>query len=140
MSAPLAAAQPAADGTAGPRGQPRAALAAAALGFFAITLDALVVNVALPAIRNDLGGGITGLQWVVDGYTLMFAAPLSAVRGITERPSRLPPRVRDWRSGVRRRLGRVRPGTESGRAGGGAPRAGYWRLDHDTVVAGADPG
>jgi MFS family permease len=54
------------------------ALAAALLGFFMITLDAVVVNVALPSIRRDLGGGITGLQWVVDGYTLMFAALLSA--------------------------------------------------------------
>jgi MFS transporter, DHA2 family, methylenomycin A resistance protein len=49
-------------------------LAAAVLGFFVITLDAVVVNVALPSIRSDLGGGITGLQRVVDGYTLMFAA------------------------------------------------------------------
>jgi EmrB/QacA subfamily drug resistance transporter len=52
------------------------ALAAAVLGFFVVTLDAVVVNVALPAIRRDFGAGITGLQWVVDGYTLMFAALL----------------------------------------------------------------
>src|SRR5881275_1221563 len=51
-------------------------VAAAGLGFFVITLDAVVVNVALPSIRRDFGGGITGLQWVVDGYTLMFAALL----------------------------------------------------------------
>src|SRR5262245_6955360 len=49
---------------------PGRALAVAALGFFVVTLDALVVNVALPAIGRELGGGITGLQWVVDGYTL----------------------------------------------------------------------
>jgi MFS transporter, DHA2 family, methylenomycin A resistance protein len=35
-------------------------------GFFVITLDAVVVNVALPSIRNDLGAGMTGLKWVVD--------------------------------------------------------------------------
>src|SRR3954453_2626827 len=52
------------------------ALAAAVLGFFVVTLDAVVVNVALSSIRDGLGGGITGLQWVVDGYTLMFAALL----------------------------------------------------------------
>ena len=46
------------------------------LGFFVITFDAVVVNVALPSIRADLGGGISGLQWVADGYTLMFAALL----------------------------------------------------------------
>ncbi|GAX54992.1 DUF2255 family protein [Streptomyces olivochromogenes] len=50
------------------------ALAAAGLGFFVTTLDALVVNVAPPSIQDDLGGGVTGLQRVMDGYTLMFAA------------------------------------------------------------------
>lgn len=52
----------------------RAALAAAMLGFFVVALDAQIVNVALPAIRDDLGGGLSGLQWVVTGYTLMFAS------------------------------------------------------------------
>lgn len=56
--------------------RPGLSLAVALLGFFVITLDALVVNVALPAIGADLGGGMTGLLWVVDGYTLMFAALL----------------------------------------------------------------
>ncbi|MFP5345767.1 MAG: MFS transporter [Actinomycetes bacterium] len=62
-----------------------AALTAAVLGFFVITLDAVVVNVALPAIRRELGGGITGLQWVVDGYTLMFAALLLSAGALTDR-------------------------------------------------------
>jgi MFS family permease len=53
-----------------------AALAAAVVGFFVVTFDTVVVNVALPSIRRDLGAGITGLQWVVDGYTLMFAGLL----------------------------------------------------------------
>lgn len=60
-----------ADTRAGSR--PTPALVAATLVFFVITLDAVVVNVALPRIRMDLGGGMAGLQWVVDGYTLMFA-------------------------------------------------------------------
>lgn len=55
------------------------------LGFFVITLDAMVVNVALPAIRNDLGGGMTGLQWVMDGYTLMFAALLLSAGALSDR-------------------------------------------------------
>jgi hypothetical protein len=45
------------------RRHPRAALAAAMLGFFVIALDVQVVNVALPGIRADLGGGLSGLQW-----------------------------------------------------------------------------
>jgi EmrB/QacA subfamily drug resistance transporter len=60
-------------------------LAAAVLGFFMITLDAVVVNVALPSIRADLGGGVTGLQWVVDGYTLMFAALLLSAGSLSDR-------------------------------------------------------
>lgn len=54
--------------------RPRASLAVAMLGFFVVALDAQIVNVALPAIRNDFGGGLAGLQWVVTGYTLMFSA------------------------------------------------------------------
>ncbi|MCW2908145.1 MAG: major facilitator superfamily transporter multidrug efflux transporter, partial [Actinomycetia bacterium] len=51
-------------------------LLAVSLGYFMVILDATAVNLALPALRHDLGGGITGLQWVVDGYTLAFAALL----------------------------------------------------------------
>ena len=61
------------------------ALAAAVLGFFIVTFDAVVLNVSLPSIRTDLGGGITGLQWVVDGYTLMFAALLLAAGAFSDR-------------------------------------------------------
>src|SRR3954462_11160282 len=64
--------------------RPGLVLAAALLGFFVITLDAVVVNVALPAIRSELGGGMTGLQWVVDGYTLMFAALLLSAGSLSD--------------------------------------------------------
>ena len=57
-----------------PRRAPGFALAAAMLGFAVVALDAQIVNVALPAIRGDLGGGLSGLQWVVTGYTLAFSA------------------------------------------------------------------
>jgi DHA2 family methylenomycin A resistance protein-like MFS transporter len=65
--------------------RPGLALAVALLGFFVITLDALVVNVALPAIGRDLGGGMTGLLWVVDGYTLTFAALLLFAGTLSDR-------------------------------------------------------
>lgn len=65
--------------------RPGLALAVALLGFFVITLDALVVNVALPAISGALGGGMTGLLWVVDGYTLMFAALLLFAGTLSDR-------------------------------------------------------
>lgn len=55
---------------------PRAALAVAMLGFFVMALDSQVVNVALPTVREDLGGNLSALQWVVTGYTLSFSALL----------------------------------------------------------------
>ena len=61
------------------------ALAVALLGFFVITLDGLVVTVALPAVGRDLDAGITGLQWVVDGYTLAFAALLLSAGTLADR-------------------------------------------------------
>jgi MFS transporter, DHA2 family, methylenomycin A resistance protein len=60
-------------------------LAAALAGFFVVTLDAVIVNVALPDIRRELAGGMSGLQWVVDGYTLMFAALLLSSGSLSDR-------------------------------------------------------
>jgi MFS transporter, DHA2 family, methylenomycin A resistance protein len=60
-------------------------LAAALTGFFMVTLDAVIVNVALPDIRRELAGGMSGLQWVVDGYTLMFAALLLSSGSLSDR-------------------------------------------------------
>jgi len=44
------------------------------LGEVMVLLEATVVNVALPAIGRDLGAGVAGLQWVLDGYVLTLAA------------------------------------------------------------------
>jgi MFS family permease len=41
-----------------------------------VILDVSVVNVALPSIRAGLGFSTTGLQWVVNAYTLTFAGLL----------------------------------------------------------------
>lgn len=49
-------------------------LAASILGSGAAFLETTVVNVALPAIGRDLGLGIAGLQWVLDGYLLTLSA------------------------------------------------------------------
>jgi DHA2 family methylenomycin A resistance protein-like MFS transporter len=56
------------------RGGERVALAAASLGFAVVQLDVSVVNVAARSIGTDLGGTISDLQWVVDAYTVAFAA------------------------------------------------------------------
>ena len=52
----------------------RLALAAAIMGSFVAGLDASVVNVALPAIRADLGGGLAGQQWVANAYLLTLGS------------------------------------------------------------------
>lgn len=51
-------------------------IAATVLGSGVATLDATVVNVALPSIGRDLGADFAGLQWVVTGYTLTLASLL----------------------------------------------------------------
>ena len=52
----------------------RLSLLAAIMGSFVVGLDATVVNVALPAIEEELGGGLAGQQWVSNGYLLALAA------------------------------------------------------------------
>ncbi|HEX8859147.1 MAG TPA: MFS transporter [Actinomycetes bacterium] len=54
------------------------ALAAVVLGFFVVTLDAVVVNVALPSIRGDLGGAVASSSGPVLGGLVALAAFLAA--------------------------------------------------------------
>jgi DHA2 family methylenomycin A resistance protein-like MFS transporter len=68
-----------------PAPRPRASLTVAMLGFAVVTLDTQVVNVALPDISADLGGALSGLQWVVTGYTLMFSALLLFAGTLSDR-------------------------------------------------------
>src|SRR4051794_11756608 len=56
--------------------QKRLTLTAAILGSIVAFVDGTVVNVALPHIRDDLGGGLAGQQWVTDAYLLTLAALL----------------------------------------------------------------
>jgi len=51
-------------------------LAAVGFGLFMIMLDNTVVNVALPSIRQDLGIGISELEWIVNAYALTFGVLL----------------------------------------------------------------
>ena len=51
-------------------------LGAMCLSMFMIMLDSTVVNVALPSIQKDLHTSVDQLEWVVNGYTLSFAALL----------------------------------------------------------------
>jgi EmrB/QacA subfamily drug resistance transporter len=52
----------------------RLTLLAAILGSAIATIDGTIVNVALPAIEEDLGGGLAGQQWVVNAYLLALGS------------------------------------------------------------------
>src|ERR1700722_1232036 len=60
-------------------------LIAAYLGLFVGLVDANAVNLALPAIRADLGGGISGAQWTIDAYNVAFAAVLLTAGSLGDR-------------------------------------------------------
>src|ERR1700684_1041399 len=62
-----------------------ATLIATSLGFGVIQLDVTVVNVAVKQIGASFGGGITGLQWVVSAYTLVFAALILTAGALGDR-------------------------------------------------------
>jgi EmrB/QacA subfamily drug resistance transporter len=52
----------------------RLTLIGAILGSAVVTVDGSIVNVALPAIEQDLGGGLSAQQWVVNAYLLTLAS------------------------------------------------------------------
>jgi EmrB/QacA subfamily drug resistance transporter len=54
--------------------QKRLVLAISILASFVAFLDSSVVNVALPAIKHNLGGGLVTQQWVVDAYLITLGA------------------------------------------------------------------
>jgi EmrB/QacA subfamily drug resistance transporter len=56
--------------------QGRAVLCATVLGSGMAFLDGTVVNVALPTISEDLGAGLSGLQWILDAYLVTLSALL----------------------------------------------------------------
>ena len=73
---------------------PIAALAVICLSVFVISVDATVVNVALPTLSRDLDADTAQLQWIVDAYTLVMAGLLLSVGSLSDRYGR-----RGWLSG-----------------------------------------
>ena len=52
----------------------RMVLVACILGTTVVTVDSTAINVALPAIAEDLGGGLAGQQWVANAYLLTLSS------------------------------------------------------------------
>src|SRR5258708_31856748 len=67
----------------------RPLVAVAVLASFVAFLDGSVVNLALPAIGREFGGGLALQQWVVDGYLLALAALILVAGAVSDQFGRL---------------------------------------------------
>ncbi len=76
------------------RDHPIAALSAICLSVFVISVDATIVNVALPTLSRELNADTAQLQWIVDAYTLVMSGLLLSVGSLSDRFGR-----RGWLSG-----------------------------------------
>lgn len=68
--------------------RPRLVLAICCMSLFLVTMDVTIVNVALPSIGRDFQASIDGLQWCVDGYTLVVATFLMLAGSTADRIGR----------------------------------------------------
>src|SRR3954452_6538497 len=63
-------------------------LTALLIASFAINLDTTIVNVALPSLVRELHASTRQLQWIVDAYSLVFAALILAAGSLSDRVGR----------------------------------------------------
>jgi EmrB/QacA subfamily drug resistance transporter len=73
---------------------PTAALVVICLSVFVISVDATIVNVALPTLSRELSATTAQLQWIVDAYTLVMAGLLLSAGSLSDRYGR-----RGWLNG-----------------------------------------
>lgn len=64
---------------------PNLILGICCLSLLMVAMDATIVNVALPSIRHDLATSISGLQWVIDAYTMVVASLLMLAGSMADR-------------------------------------------------------
>src|SRR6476619_7395266 len=89
-----------------PKPRTRWTLAIVSLALFMVVLDNLIVTVALPSIRADLGATLQQLEWTVNAYTLAFAVTLIpggaivAPLTLTPRAEAFPPERRGAALGI----------------------------------------
>ena len=60
-------------------------LALTSIAFIMVTLDALVVVTALPAIHREFGGDLAQLEWTINAFTLTFAAGIITAAALGDR-------------------------------------------------------
>ncbi len=70
------------------RDRPIAALIVICLSVFVISVDATIVNVALPTLSRELDADTAQLQWIVDAYTLVMAGLLLSAGSLSDRYGR----------------------------------------------------
>ena len=75
------------DGGAGGRKavHPDLVLGICCMSLLIVGMDVTIVNVALPSIQADLHAGVSGLQWIVDAYTLVVASLLMLAGSMSDR-------------------------------------------------------
>ena len=64
---------------------PIAALVFICLSVFVISVDATIVNVALPTLSRELDADTAQLQWIVDAYTLVMAGLMLSMGSLSDR-------------------------------------------------------
>ena len=64
-------------------------LLATVLGSGMAFLDSTVVTVALPAIQDDLGTGLSGMQWIVNGYMVTLSSLILLSGSLSDRYGRV---------------------------------------------------
>ncbi|CAM5529961.1 MFS transporter [Streptomyces narbonensis] len=71
-----------------PRRRQLVVLAICCMSLLIVSLDNTALNVALPSLRRDLGASVSGLQWVIDAYTLVLASLLMLAGSTADRIGR----------------------------------------------------
>ena len=67
---------------------PHLILAICCMSLLVVGMDVTIVNVALPAIQRDLRATVSGLQWILDAYTLVIASLLMLAGSVSDRVGR----------------------------------------------------
>jgi MFS family permease len=60
-------------------------LAICCMSLLLVGMDVTIVNVALPAIQHDLKASLSGLQWIMDAYTVVVASLLMLSGSLSDR-------------------------------------------------------